>query len=450
MNLFTNKEYSMTAKSINQLRSKNNLNFFSVLWLLVILLWIFPSQLIGQDTTKVIPDGTQGETMKVGRKDTVLTIGNWNEFDGPLTTLKLGGGFLYEFAGYSQDVVGKQQMDSANVVLKSAFKVRDFRLIASGKVKSKRFFTWKAGIMFDASVNSWYVRETGLMIGAPELSGYFFVGRTKEGFSLNKVMNGYAGWTMERQIAIDVIPILADGIKLMSYLPKQKLFWNIGVYTDWLSEGQSFSTYRWQFDIRFGWLPIYSEADKTLLHLGINYRYGKPVDEAIRLRSRPEANPAPYFIDTEEFPAEHSNHYGWEVYFTSGPLMLGSEYYFHQFSSAETENPLFQGGEVVASYLITGESRPYSTVSGIYGFVPVANSVFDGGAGTWEVILRFSTLNLTSGTISGGKFWRITPMINWYLSANVRLEIAYGYGVLNRFNLEGVTQFFQSRIQLML
>ena len=41
-------------------------------------------------------------------------------------------------------------------------------------------------------------------------------------------------------------------------------------------------------------------------------------------------------------------------------------------------------------------------------------------------------------------------MINWYLSQNVRLELAYGYGVLNRFNLEGVTQFFQSRIQFML
>jgi hypothetical protein len=31
----------------------------------------------------------------------------------------------------------------------------------------------------------------------PELLGHVFVGRTKEGFSLNKVMVGYAGWTME-------------------------------------------------------------------------------------------------------------------------------------------------------------------------------------------------------------------------------------------------------------
>ncbi len=130
--------------------------------------------------------------------------------------------------------------------------------------------------------------------------------------------------------------------------------------------------------------------------------------------------------------------------------MLGSEYYMHMFSSPEKDNPVFQGGDLVASYIITGESRPYSTVSGIYGFVPVKKSVFDGGPGAWEVLLRFSTLDLDGGTVNGGKFWRITPMINWYLSENVRFELAYGYGVLDRYNKKGATHFFQCRIQFML
>ena len=52
------------------------------------------------------------------------------------------------------------------------------------------------------------------MIAVPELSGDIFIGRTKEGFSLNKIMVGYAGWTMERATINDaMIPILADGIK---------------------------------------------------------------------------------------------------------------------------------------------------------------------------------------------------------------------------------------------
>ncbi len=39
-------------------------------------------------------------------------------------------------------------------------------------------------------------------------------------------------------------------------------------------------------------------------------------------------------------------------------------------------------------------------------------------------------------------------MVNWYMSDNVRLEFTYGYGSLNRFDLVGKTQFFQTRVQL--
>ncbi len=54
---------------------------------LMILLFILTDYLICQDSTRVIPDGTQGETMKVGKADTALTIGNWYEFDGPGSSL---------------------------------------------------------------------------------------------------------------------------------------------------------------------------------------------------------------------------------------------------------------------------------------------------------------------------------------------------------------------------
>jgi phosphate-selective porin OprO/OprP len=41
-------------------------------------------------------------------------------------------------------------------------------------------------------------------------------------------------------------------------------------------------------------------------------------------------------------------------------------------------------------------------------------------------------------------------MVNWHLSDHVRLELAYGYGRLDRVGLVGATHFFQSRIQLLL
>jgi len=417
-----------------------------------VMLLMLPWQSFGQEK-EYIPDGTEGEQLEVldtGKVSTRWRDKRWRLFNGRFTTFKFGGGFLYEFAGFTQDKEAKQQMDSIGTPLENTFDVRDFRLVASGQLKTKRAISWKFGIMYDGPSGDWFIRETGVMVGVPELWGNFFVGRTKEGFSLNKVMNGYSGWTMERQMAIDVIPILADGVKWLGYLPKSRVFWNAGVYTDWLSEGQSFSTYKWQVATRIGWLPIFSKEDKTVLHMGINYRYGEPVSGAIRVRSRPEANPAPRFIDTGEFQTNQSNHIGGEVYYNSGPWMFGSEFYWHRFNSSEQNDPVFFGAEVEVCYILTGESRPYNTATGILGFVPVNRSVFKGGPGAWELVLRASTLDLDGGVVEGGKFWRITPMVNWYLSKDVRFELAYGYGVLDRFNLKGATQFFQARIQLTL
>jgi hypothetical protein len=68
--------------------------------LLVFSLLIAPGQALCQDSILVVPDGTQGETFKINKADTIprpLTFENWNQFDGSLTTLRIGGGFLCGF-----------------------------------------------------------------------------------------------------------------------------------------------------------------------------------------------------------------------------------------------------------------------------------------------------------------------------------------------------------------
>ena len=88
------------------------------------------------------------------------------------------------------------------------------------------------------------------------------------------------------------------------------------------------------------------------------------------------------------------------------------------------------------------------TTGNIFGFVPVSKSVFEGGWGEFEAVLRFSSLDLEDGSIHGGKFWRITPMVNWYMTKTLRTEFVYGYGVLNRYNMKGAVQIFQVRLQV--
>jgi len=373
---------------------------------------------------------------------------SWNQYEGKHITARFGGGLLFDTTAYSQDQQSKEQFP-----LEFSYKIRDFRFLAAGKFPEfERSVTYSFGIMYDAPTRSWLIRQTGVMIALSETWGHLFIGRTKEGFSLNKVMTGYDGWTMERSPMNDAtVPLLADGFKWLGYLPKHGFMWNVGYYNDIFSKGQSFSSYSSQEVARLAWLPIRAVSDThSLLHLGMNFRYGKPVENALRLRSRPEAFLAPYFVDTGKFPATSTFMTGPEVYYRRRNWLFGSEYWIQKVSSPSTRNPFFSGGDVVATWVITGETRTYNTVGGFFRAVIPQRPVFSGGPGAWELVSHYSYINLDSGPISGGRFGRFTEQLNWYWSQYVRLELNYGYGHLDRFGLRGNTQFFQSRIQLQL
>lgn len=408
---------------------------------------LFTVILFGQDTVKFVPDGTMGVSLEVRPDDYLVKKRLPNEFEGTYSTIRVGFGYIADAAAYSLSSDFKKQMDSAGLVFKNKIETRDARIFASGVVKSKRDLSWKFGMMYNGDTKVWFLRETGVTVGVPELFGHIFVGRTKEGYSMVKVMNGHSPWTGERQMALDVIPLLADGIKWFGYMPKTKIFWNLGYFNDVVSKGQSFSTYAWQYVARVGWLPINDQNKKRVLHIAANLRYGKPVDGQITLKSRPESNPAPQIINTGTFAADHSTHIGGEMYYSSGRFLIGSEVMTHKFNSDKGENHSFFGGDVFVTYLITKTSRPYNTAGSVFGFVPVTKSVFNGGWGEWEFVLRYSSLDLNDGSIKGGKFSRITPMVNWYMSKAIRTEFMYGYGVLDRYGIKGNVQIFQARVQ---
>ena len=418
-----------------------------VLWMFAVLFRV-PS-LAAQDLPQTGQTDNLDDTLdagEAGAEEPARKLIKLNEFDGKYMTLRVGGGFLYEYDAYAQDDDSKRQF-----VMHPDDKVRDARILLKGKLKfiKSRNVTYSVGIMYDGNNDEWVARQTGLMIEVPEVWGYLFVGRTKEGFSLNKVMVGYAGWTMERFTMNDAtIPILADGIKWFGHSEKAQLIWNLGIYKDWMSQNQGFSTYDHQVVGRIAWVPEMTE-DKVL-HIGVSARYGVPKDHKIQFRSRPEANPAPYFIDTGKFEARDTRIIGPEIYYRPGPLLIGSEYFFAKVNAPASGDPLFHGGDVSVSWMATGEIRSYNTKGGYFNGISPNHPVFQGGTGAWELVARFSYSDLDGGTLKGGKFWRFTPMVNWHMSDNVRLEMVYGVGTLNRFELHGQTQFFQTRIQFQL
>jgi phosphate-selective porin OprO/OprP len=366
----------------------------------------------------------------------------WNEYEGPLFTLRVSAGVILDAGTYAQDQASREQF-----ALEPGSEVRDFRVMLNGRIKTKRQITWCAGFMYDGTSHEWLVRQTGVMIAVPELKGHVFIGRSKEGISVSMVMVGYSGWTMERSPAVvATVPLLADGIKWMGYFPKRHFLYNVGWYTDVLSEGQSFSSYDQQFVARVGWVPILQE-NGTLLHVALAGRYGVVNDQTLRLRSRPELSIAPYFVDTEPFAAHDTRLAQGEVYYRPGPWLFGAEYFVQRVNALQGADPLFHGGDAVASWLITGETRKYNTAGGYFLSVSPHRTVFEGGPGAWEALLKLSYIDLNDGPVHGGRFWRLTPMVNWYLTDQLRLEFAYGVGRLDRFGLLGTTQFLQTRLQ---
>lgn len=403
-----------------------------------------PARVVSPQDSALATELTAGEADAERPRRALLFRPEWNL---GFTTLHVGGGLLFDVAAFSQDSASREQIPNVN----DQFKLRDARILLGGKFKTKRPFTWQMGVMYDAATSKWLFRQTGLMVAVPEINSHFFLGRAKEGFSLNKVMVGYDGWSMERLPFTDAtVPLLADGIKWLGYVPSTHLFWNLGVFTDWLSEGQTFSSYNYQFVARGGWVPMASEDSGSLLHIGLNFRVGDVNNDTLQLRSRPEAFIAPYFIDTGKLPANSALAFGPELYYRPGRVLIGGEYYWQHVSSPEAGQLWFHGGEAVVQWLTTGETRSYNLAGSYFREISPDSTVIQGGPGAWGPVLKFSYSNLTNGSVQGGIFWRVTPMINWYLTDNVRLEFAYGYGVLTRFGGRGATQFFQSRIQMRL
>jgi len=404
------------------------------------------SSLAAQSTIDNSIVGAESEEPRPSAADPRLF--HWNDITRENYTLHFGLNAMYDAVGVSQD---DQSVDQMGDLKSPDSKWRDFRLLASGTFpKVKRLVQWKIGYMYDGLNDQWLVRETGVILAAPEIWGHLFVGRTKLGVSMIKQMSGASIWGLERAPIEDmIIPIMNDGVRWMGYLPKQSLVWNLGYFNETIFKKPLYPFMDQQYAARVIYLPLLSEKSGKVLHLAANLKYGNPKDDKTQLKARPEATTAPYFMDTGVFPAQHETVAGPELWYRDNSWLFGGAYYF-----VGTQDPQgnhdFNGGVLWASWLMTGEVRRYNTRGGVFDFVYPKRPLFKGGLGAFEATLHYSYADANSGTIEGGKFWRVSPMLAWYPSFEFRVTLGYGYGVLDRFGEHGATNFLQSRIQFMM
>ena len=177
----------------------------------------------------------------------------------------------------------------------------------------------------------------------------------------------------------------------------------------------------------------------------------------IQLRDRPELRiDHNRLIDTGAVPSDGAHVWGLEVAANWRNLQVQGEYLGYHIDTDRLP-PLaspdldFHGYYGQVSWLITGETRPYSISKAAYGGVrPARPFSLNGGGGAWELAYRYSYVNLndkdvggvpiaTSGGVRGGEQKIHTVGVNWYVNNNVRFMLNYLHVDVDRLNAAGTT-----------
>ncbi len=149
---------------------------------------------------------------------------------------------------------------------------------------------------------------------------------------------------------------------------------------------------------------------------------------AVSSPARPEANlVSTRLVDTGNlnFPGG-IDRVGLEAAWIHGPLLVQGEYL--TFSATPAGKPRFTGSGFYTqgSWLLTGESRPYSK-----GAIGNVRPMHDYGA--FEVALRYSEVDLNDAPVLGGKQHDWTVGANWYLGQHLKFQANYIWAASTKY-----------------
>jgi phosphate-selective porin OprO and OprP len=327
-------------------------------------------------------------------------------------TLNATGNFAWDNAHFS----GTPQLDN-----ESGMRRREFG------ATMKKDGVWDAMVYYEFETQTWYdvfVRfESKAFFGRD--FGQFRFGHMKVPVGLEGVTSSRAGTFMELASSIQAIyQGRRTGVEWT--LEREQTLFQLGGYggTDLQGDnpGQTWAA-------RAAWTPRKAAGD--VLHLGIaasrenpqGWTDGRGVDfdPTARLQARPATGlSAVRLVDSGSLaPVGHIRRTGLEGIWIHGPVSLQSELLRADIARDDgLPDYRADGGYVAASWMLTGESRPYSAGN-------VANPKPANGYGAVELAARYSTLDLDDGPIGGGRQHDWTFGANWYITPYVKLQANY-------------------------
>jgi phosphate-selective porin OprO/OprP len=262
-------------------------------------------------------------------------------------------------------------------------------------------------------------------------------------------LEGYTGSNsitfMERGLTNAFLPSRNTGLLFHGDLPRKRIRWAIGFLQPETDNIDLSNTDNLGLSGRFAG-AFHPGGDGPLVHLGLDL-WRRNVDTSIELASRPESNLAPNFVDTGNVPATGLNVGAIEVAVAEGPLSFQGEFVPTQVTGEDRDSLFFYAFYAMASYFLTGETRPYISGEGRFGRPHPKRELRDGtgGRGAFEVAARFSRIDLSDRGVEGGVLNDITGAFNWYPTYHTRVMSNVIWA-----NLEGADPvwIFQMRLQI--
>ncbi len=204
---------------------------------------------------------------------------------------------------------------------------------------------------------------------------------------------------------------------------------------------------------RIAWTPV--KADGHVVHLAVSASrenpdstvngLGQTIQANTRVRSIPEAGLTTVrLVDTGTLAnVDHIDRPGLEGLWIDGPWSLQGEYLQEDIARFGGKPDVGTNGYYVfASWIATGESRPYTNGN-------VGNIKPKSKAGALELLLRYSQLDLDSATIHGGREHDWTLGANWYLTEHFKFHGNYVHASAEKSGLQLSPRIYELRAQVM-
>jgi len=382
----------------------------------------------------------------------------WNRFDTKwVSGIGLAALILDRQSWTDQDEESEFQV--GNLDEYEGGEIRGLRVGAVGTINFDKPWIWTffgATHAFDKGFDSaedddWTIFDARLDIPLWEKAS-FSIGKQKEPISMTRTMSMVYLPQQERAAPLDaLLPSRNIGIVMAGTLFDDNMSLAGGVFNDWLDKDQSnsFSDNATQFVGRATGVAWASENESTLLHLGGGYRYSD-VEEGAVVLTEPEINKSPLFVDSGLMTGDSADTYQLEASLRSGPFWLHGEYVQADLESPELDDPQLDGYFVTASWIVTGEVRPYNRRVGIFQRIPIARTVHQNGWGAWELSTRYSNLDANDGLVEGGDMDIWSLGVNWWLTPYFNVNMNYRYITLDKLGVEGTSQGFNTRVVLIL